>query len=240
MLFRSEFDSTMISLLDRGFIVAIAHIRGGGEYGKKWHDQGKLMNKKNTFSDFVDCAKYLINNKYTSPERLAIRGASAGGLLVGNVVNSHPHLFSVAINEVGFVDVVNSMLDTSLPLTTGEFEEFGDPTSSIELFRYMQSYSPYENILSKENIESTYPAMLVTTALNDPRVPYFEGVKYTAKLRWYFQNMHKHNPDSHTLYLKMNLEEGHGGKSGRYESLKDEALIHAFLLTHVARNPIKL
>jgi oligopeptidase B len=228
-----EFDSAIISLLDRGFVVAIAHIRGGGEFGKRWHNEGKLMNKKNTFTDFIDCSQYLIENGYTSSDRLAIRGASAGGLLIANVVNSRPDLFAAAINEVGFVDVTNSMLDTSLPLTTGEFEEFGNPSENKEMFDYIQSYSPYNNVLSQANIGTRYPSIFITISLNDTRVGYFENLKYIAMMRWYFANMHQHGPLGSKLYLKSNMGEGHSGKSGRYEVLKDEALVYAFLVSHL-------
>jgi oligopeptidase B len=228
-----HFDSTAVSLLDRGFVIGIAHIRGGGEYGKAWHESGKLLSKKNTFSDFIDCSEHLINNGYTSSKRLAIRGGSAGGLLIGNVVNARPDLFAVAINEVGFVDVTNSMLDSTLPLTIGEYEEIGNPSDSKQYYDYIRSYSPYDNLIAEQNVQLKYPAIFMTSGLNDPRVAYFESVKYVAKLRWYYENVHSKQHGPHVLYLKTNLSEGHSGKSGRYESLKEEAIVIAFLLSHI-------
>ncbi|HTS18470.1 MAG TPA: S9 family peptidase [Verrucomicrobiae bacterium] len=215
------FSSQRLSLLDRGVIVAIAHVRGGGEYGKRWHDGGKMMNKRNTFTDFIACAETLVARHYADPSRLAIEGGSAGGLLVGAVLNMQPELFRAAVLQMPFVDVVNTMLDESLPLTVGEFEEWGNPKIA-EQYRYMKSYSPYDNIQPRE-----YPAMLVESSLNDSQVMYWEPAKYVAKLR-------ATKTDSHPLLLKMNLQPaGHNGESGRYDAIRDTALEYAFVLTQL-------
>jgi oligopeptidase B len=216
-----NFDSARVSFLDRGGVVAIAHIRGGGELGKKWHDQGRMMNKKNTFSDFIACADALVKQKFTSASRLAIMGGSAGGLLMGAVINMRPTLFKAVIAQVPFVDVVNTMLDESLPLTVGEFEEWGNPKEKAA-FDYMRSYSPYDNVAKK-----AYPSMLVISAYNDSQVMYFEPAKWVAKLR-------AMKTDKHPLYLRMNLDPaGHGGKSGRYERLEERAYEYAYLITEL-------
>jgi oligopeptidase B len=212
-----SFSSDRLSLLDRGFVYAIAHIRGGMDLGKPWHENGRLLQKKNTFSDFIACAERLIAEQYTSPARLAIMGRSAGGLLMGAVVNLRPDLFAAVIAGVPFVDSLNTALDASLPLTVGEYEEFGDP-SKREFYVYMKSYAPYENVTAQ-----VYPAMLVTAGLNDPRVSYWEPAKWVAKLRALKTN-------DRPLLLKTNLGSGHFGASGRYEYLKETALEYAFLL----------
>ena len=214
------FSSNRVSLLDRGVVYAIAHVRGGGEMGKKWHDDGRMLAKKNTFSDFIAVAEHLVREKWTSSDRLAIEGGSAGGLLVGAVVNMRPDLFRVAISRVPFVDVINTMLDSTLPLTVGEFEEWGDPRIK-EHYDYMLSYSPYDNIAPK-----AYPAMLVKTSFNDSQVMYWEPAKYVARLR-------AAKTDSNPLVFKVNMAGGHGGSSGRYDKLKETAFDYAFLLTQL-------
>ena len=211
------FSSNRVSLLDRGVVVAIAHVRGGGEMGKKWHDQGRMFAKRNTFTDFIAVAEHLIREKWTSADRLAIEGGSAGGLLVGAVVNMRPDLFHVAISRVPFVDVLNTMLDPTLPLTVGEFEEWGNPRIR-EQYEYMRSYSPYDNIAARD-----YPAMLVKTSFNDSQVMYWEPAKYVARLR-------ATKTDSNPLVFKVNMAGGHGGSSGRYDKLREAAFDYAFLL----------
>jgi len=211
------FSSSRLSMLDRGFIFAIAHIRGGGEMGRYWYDQGKLLNKKNTFTDFIVCAEYLINENYTSRDKLVISGASAGGLLIGAVVNMRPDLFKAAIASVPFVDVINTMLDPSLPLTVTEYEEWGNPHDK-KYYDYIKSYSPYDNVKAKN-----YPNMLITGGLNDPRVKYWEPAKMTAKLR-------AMKTDNNILLLKTKMAAGHGGASGRYDYLKDVAFRYVFIL----------
>ena len=216
----ATFSSNRVSLLDRGVVYAIAHVRGGGEMGKKWHDDGRMLAKKNTFTDFIAVAEHLVREKWTSSDRLAIEGGSAGGLLIGAVVNMRPDLFRVAISRVPFVDVINTMLDPTLPLTVGEFEEWGDPRVK-EHFDYMMSYSPYDNIAAK-----AYPAMLVKTSFNDSQVMYWEPAKYVARLR-------ATKTDSNPLVFKVNMAGGHGGSSGRYDRLKETAFDYAFLLTQL-------
>ncbi|MDQ6887667.1 MAG: S9 family peptidase [Gemmatimonadota bacterium] len=211
------FNSTAVSLLDRGLIVAIAHIRGGQEMGRSWYDQGKLLNKKNTFTDFIASAEHLVSAKYTSSDRLAIRGGSAGGLLMGAVTNMRPDLFKVVVADVPFVDVINTMMDASIPLTTGEWIQWGDPHKA-EFYSYMKSYSPYDNVERK-----AYPALLVTGGLNDPRVAYWEPAKWVAKLR-------ANKTDSNPLLLRTNMGAGHGGASGRYDALREQAIRYAFIL----------
>jgi oligopeptidase B len=216
-----SFISARLSLLDRGMIFAIAHIRGGGEMGKEWHDQGKMMAKKNTFTDFIACAEYLIKEKFTSSDRLVITGGSAGGLLMGAVTNMRPELFKAVVSNVPFVDVINTMLDASLPLTVSEYLEWGNPNEK-PAYDYMKSYSPYDNIAAKD-----YPAMLVRTSLNDSQVMYWEPAKYVAKMR-------ATKTDQHPLLFKIKLEPGgHGGASGRYDRLKDSAFDYAFILNQV-------
>lgn len=212
-----NFSSNRLSLLNRGFVFAIAHIRGGGEMGRPWYEDGKLLHKRNTFTDFIACAEYLIAQKYTSKEKLAINGGSAGGLLMGAVTNMRPDLFHTVIAHVPFVDVINTMLDESIPLTVIEFEEWGNPKQK-ESYDYMRTYSPYDNVTTKE-----YPNLLITAGLNDPRVGYWEPAKWTAKLRAL-------KTDHHLLLLKTNMGAGHGGASGRYDYLKEIALDYAFLL----------
>ena len=214
------FRSTRLALLDRGMIFAIAHIRGGGEMGKQWHDNGKMMKKMNTFNDFIDSAKYLIDRKYTDPTQLVIQGGSAGGLLMGAVSNMRPELFKAVISQVPFVDVMNTMLDATLPLTVGEYLEWGNPTEE-KPYKYMRSYSPYDNLEKK-----AYPAMLVETSLNDSQVMYWEPAKYVAKLRTL-------KTDANPLLLKTNMDAGHGGASGRYDYLKEIAYTYSFVLSQV-------
>jgi oligopeptidase B len=211
------FSSDRLSLLDRGFIYAIAHIRGGADLGKPWHEDGRILKKKNTFTDFIACAEHLIADKYTSSNRLAIMGGSAGGLLMGAVTNMRPDLFAVVVAKVPFVDALNTMLDASLPLTVGEYEEWGNPNEK-QYYDYIKSYAPYENVGAKE-----YPTMLITAGLNDPRVSYWEPAKWAAKLR----AMKK---DHHLLLLKTNMGSGHFGSSGRYEYIKETAFDYAFIL----------
>ncbi|UCG00611.1 MAG: S9 family peptidase [Candidatus Heimdallarchaeota archaeon] len=215
-----EFLSYRISLLDRGFIFAIAHIRGGSELGRKWYEDGRLLHKKNSFTDFITCANHLINEGYTSPDRLCILGVSAGGLLVGAVTNMRPDLFKAVVARVPFVDVINTMFDPSIPLTVTEYDEWGNPNDK-ECYDYMKSYSPYDNV-SKQK----YPRMLLTAGLNDPRVQYWEPAKWTAKLRAL-------KADSNLLLLKTNMGEGHSGKSGRYDAMKEAAFYYAFILDSV-------
>jgi oligopeptidase B len=216
------FNSNRFSLLDRGLVFAIAHIRGGGEVGKPWHDAGRMFHKKNTFTDFISCAEYLFEEKYTSPKKLAIEGGSAGGLLMGAVANMRPELFQVVVSHVPFVDVLNTMLDRSLPLTVGEYEEWGNPQIARD-YLYMKSYCPYTNIERK-----SYPAMLVKTGLNDSQVMYWEPAKYVAKLRAL-------KTDDNPLLFQINMGAGHGGASGRYDYLREIALDYAFILTQLGR-----
>jgi oligopeptidase B len=211
------FSSARLSLLDRGFVFAIAHVRGGAELGEEWHDQGKLLQKQNTFTDFIACAEHLLAASYTSTERLAIMGGSAGGLLVGAVLNLRPELFHAAIAKVPFVDALNTMLDPTLPLTIAEYEEWGNPEQE-EFYRYIRSYSPCDNVAPRE-----YPAMLVTAGLNDPRVSFWEPAKWVAKL-------HALKQDSNVLLLKTDMGSGHFGPSGRYAGIKEVAFDYAFLL----------
>ena len=217
-----SFSSSRLSLLDRGVTYAIAHIRGGNEMGEQWREDGRMMKKKNTFTDFVDCAKYLIGEKWTSPSLLMIEGGSAGGLLMGAVVNMNPELFRAVHLAVPFVDVLNDMLDASLPLTSGEWIEWGNPIKDKDAFDYMKSYSPYDNLERRD-----YPSMLVTESLNDSQVMYWEAAKYTARLRTLKTD---HNP----LLLKMKMDPaGHGGASGRYDRLHDQAFEYAWMLSQV-------
>ncbi|MGA7379254.1 MAG: prolyl oligopeptidase family serine peptidase, partial [Terriglobales bacterium] len=216
-----DFDSEIFSLVDRGVVYAIAHVRGGGEMGKAWHDDGRMLHKKNTFTDFITCAEYLTAQGYGSKDKLVIEGASAGGLLMGAVLNMRPDLFHAAIVGVPFVDVINTMLDASIPLTVPEFEEWGNPRKEAE-FDYMITYSPYDNIAAK-----AYPNMLVRTSFNDSQVMYWEPAKYVAKMR-------SLRTDHNVLVLKTNLSPaGHGGASGRYDRLHDAAFDYAFILTQM-------
>jgi oligopeptidase B len=211
-----SFRSSRLSLLDRGFVFAIAHIRGGGEMGREWYEAGRLEHKANTFTDFVACAEHLVANSYTSPARLAARGGSAGGLLMGAVVNLRPDLFAAIVAEVPFVDVVTTMLDPSLPLTITEWEEWGDPREP-DAYARMKAYSPYDNVRA-----AAYPALLVTTGLNDPRVQYWEPAKWVAKLRTM-------STSGNPIYLRTEMGAGHGGPSGRYDAWRDEAIVLAFV-----------
>lgn len=213
----ASFSSVRLSLLDRGFIYAIAHIRGGEYLGRGWYENGKMLKKKNTFYDFIDAAKFLIKENYTSSNHLYAMGGSAGGLLMGVVINDEPELFNGIVAQVPFVDVVTTMLDESIPLTTGEYDEWGNPNDK-EYYEYMKSYSPYDNVA-----ENSYPNMLVTTGLHDSQVQYWEPAKWVAKLR----DLKK---DNNVLIFKTDMTSGHGGASGRFESLKEEALEYAFLL----------
>ena len=214
------FNSTVLSLVDRGFAYAIAHIRGGQEMGRTWYDQGKMMNKKNTFNDFIDVGQYLVNNKFTSKEKLIANGGSAGGLLMGAVANMRPDLYRAIVADVPFVDVINTMMDASIPLTAQEWQQWGDPHDSTQ-YAYMRSYSPYDNVAHKN-----YPWMLVTTSLNDSQVGYWEPAKWVAKLR-------AMKTDNNPLYLKINMAGGHGGSSGRYDVLRERAFRYAFMLDAV-------
>jgi oligopeptidase B len=214
------FNSAVLSLVDRGFAYAIAHIRGGQEMGRAWYDQGKMMNKKNTFNDFVDVAQYLVDNKFTSREKLIANGGSAGGLLMGAIANMRPDLFHAIVAEVPFVDVINTMMDASLPLTAQEWEQWGDPHDATQ-YAYMRSYSPYDNVAPK-----AYPWMLVTTSLNDSQVMYWEPAKWVAKLR-------ATKTDNNPLLFRINMAGGHGGSSGRYDALRERAFRYAFMLDAV-------
>jgi oligopeptidase B len=211
------FSSLRVSLLDRGFVVALAHVRGGGELGRRWYEQGKLEHKRNTFTDFVACAEHLVAEGWTTPAQLAARGGSAGGLLMGAVVNLRPDLFAAVVAEVPFVDVVTTILDETLPLTVIEWEEWGNPNDR-RFYEVMKAYSPYDNVEAKD-----YPAMLVTAGLHDSRVAYWEPAKWVAKLR-------ATKTDSNPLLLRTRLETGHSGPSGRYERWREEAFVYAFLL----------
>jgi oligopeptidase B len=212
-----SFSSNRLSLLDRGVIFVIAHIRGGGEMGEDWRQAGRMMNKMNTFTDFIAAAEHLVKNKYTSSDRLVIQGGSAGGLLMGAVSNMRPDLFKAVVSQVPFVDVLNTMLDASLPLTTSEYIEWGNPNEK-DAYNYMKKYSPYDNIA-----RTNYPATLVKVSLNDSQVPYWEGAKLVAKLRTM-------KTDNNPLLLKVNMGAGHGGSSGRYDYLREVAFDYVFML----------
>jgi oligopeptidase B len=202
-------------------VFAIAHVRGGGELGRQWYEDGKLLRKRNTFTDFIACAEHLISLGYTAPDRLVIRGGSAGGLLMGAVTNMRPDLWTAVVAEVPFVDCLTTMQDESLPLTVTEWEEWGNPAADPEVYFYMKSYSPYDNVEAKD-----YPVMYVTAGLNDPRVGYWEPAKWVAKLR-------AERTDDRLMVLKTELDAGHGGPSGRYEAWKDEAQVQSFILSAV-------
>lgn len=210
------FSSTRLSLLDRGFIYAIAHIRGGEDMGRQWYEDGKLLKKKNTFTDFIDCTKFLIHEKYSSPKHFYAEGGSAGGLLMGAIMNMAPELYNGVIAQVPFVDVVTTMLDDTIPLTTGEYDEWGDPNNK-RYYKYMKSYSPYDNIKI-----GNYPNIYVSTGLHDSQVQYWEPAKWVAKLR-------EHKTDTNLLYLDTNMDAGHGGASGRFEALKELAKEFCFI-----------
>jgi oligopeptidase B len=217
------FSTERLPLLDRGVIYAIAHIRGGGELGEPWRDGGRMMNKITTFTDFIASAEYLVAQKYTSTDRLVIQGASAGGLLMGAVVNMRPDLFKAAVAQVPFVDVLNSMLDATLPLTTSEYIEWGNPNEK-PAYDYIAKYSPYDNVKAQR-----YPAMLVRVSVNDSQVPYWEGSKLVARLRTI-------KTDTNPLLLKVNFGAGHGGASGRYDALRETAFNWAFVLWQMGIN----
>jgi oligopeptidase B len=211
------FSSLRLTLLNRGFVFAIAHIRGGQVLGRDWYENGKMLKKINTFTDYIDCAKFLMDEKYTNPEHLYAQGGSAGGLLMGAVINMQPDYFNGVIAAVPFVDVVSTMLDETIPLTTGEFDEWGNPKEE-EYYHYMKSYSPYDNVKKQ-----AYPNMLITTGYWDSQVQYWEPAKWLAKLRDY-------KTDENILIMDCNMETGHGGASGRFAALKEYALEYAFLL----------
>jgi oligopeptidase B len=211
------FSSNRISLSDRGVVFAIAHVRGGAERGRHWYDTGKMALKENTFTDFIAVVEALRDQGWGAPDRIAIQGASAGGLLIGAVLNMRPDLFTVAHADVPFVDVINTMSDPSIPLTIGEYEEWGNPSKPADFHR-MLAYSPYDNIR-----DMSYPAILVTAGLNDSRVHYWEPAKWTAKLR-------DHKTDENILLLRTNMGAGHGGSSGRYGRLEEAAFEYAFML----------
>ncbi len=212
-----RFNRNAISLLDRGFVYAIAHVRGGQEMGRHWYEEGKLLQKINTFNDFIDCAEFLVEEGYTAPERLFASGGSAGGLLMGVVVNERPELFEGVIAGVPFVDVVTTMLDETIPLTTSEYDEWGNPNDPL-YYEYMLSYSPYDNVQ-----EQAYPNMLVTSGLHDSQVQFWEPTKWVAKLRY-------HHTGDEKILLYTNMEAGHGGASGRFQRLREQALQYAFLI----------
>jgi len=212
-----SFSSVRLSLLDRGFVFVIAHIRGSQTMGRQWYEDGKLLKKKNTFNDFIDCGKWLVENKYTSSEHLYAQGGSAGGLLMGAIINMEPNLWNGVIAGVPFVDVISTMWDESIPLTTGEFDEWGNPKDE-EYYNYILSYSPYDNIQAME-----YPNLLITTGYWDSQVQYWEPAKWIAKLR-------DMKTDDNNLFMYCNMDVGHGGASGRFERYKEVALEYAFLL----------
>jgi oligopeptidase B len=211
------FSSTLLSLLDRGFVYAIAQVRGGQELGRRWYDSGRLLGKRNSFADFIDATRFLVSEGYGDPRRVFARGGSAGGLLVGAVANLAPELYKAVVAHVPFVDIVTSMLDESLPLTTNEYDEWGNPNER-EFYEYMLSYSPYDNVSRQ-----AYPAMLVTTGLWDSQVQYFEPAKWVARLR-------RLKTDDNPVLMRVNMEAGHGGKSGRFQRYREIAEEYAFLL----------
>ena len=212
------FSVSRLSLLDRDVVFAIAHVRGGGECGRRWYDDGKILHKRNSFTDFVACAEYLVTRGYTSPDRLAARGGSAGGLLMGAVANLAPGDFRAIVAEVPFVDCLTTILDPSLPLTVTEWEEWGNPIEDRAVYEYMKSYSPYDNV-----VPTGYPAMLVTAGIHDPRVQYWEPAKWVARLR-------ATRTDDRLLVLRTEMDSGHSGPSGRYDAWRDEAFVLAFVL----------
>ena len=220
ILVLSLFVSNYYSLIDRGFVFAIAQIRGGSDMGEQWYEDGKLLKKKNTFTDFITCAEKLVSDNFTKSDKLAIMGGSAGGLLMGAVVNMRPDLFHTVVAQVPFVDVINTMLDASLPLTTQEYEEWGNPNEE-EYYKYILSYSPYDNIKAQN-----YPNILATGGLNDSQVGYHEPAKFVAKLR-------SMKTDNNILLLKTNMESGHGGATGRFDALKERAFDMAFILNRI-------
>ena len=217
LIIESDFGSARLSLVDRGYIFAIAHVRGGMDLGWDWYEDGKLLNKKNTFTDFIACAEHLIGEGYTMKGRIVASGGSAGGMLMGAVVNMRPDLFKAVIADVPFVDVLNTMLDNTLPLTTMEYNEWGNPEDRA-FYDYIKSYSPYDNVRLQD-----YPHMLVTGGISDPRVTYWEPTKWTAQLR-------ESKTDDNLLLLKIHMDSGHAGASGRFDRLKEVALEYAFIL----------
>jgi oligopeptidase B len=222
-----SFSSLRLSLLDRGFVFAIAHVRGGGEMGRRWYEEGKFLAKPNTFTDFIACARALVAAGTTTPDRLVARGGSAGGLLMGAVANLAPDLFRAIVAEVPFVDCLTTILDETLPLTVLEWEEWGNPVEDPEIYAVMKSYSPYDNVRSvdEQGRPLRDPDILATAGLSDPRVGFWEPAKWAAKLR-------AANPDNRVL-LKTELGAGHGGPSGRYDAWRDEAFVYAFILDAV-------
>ena len=217
-----DFSSRLLSLVDRGFVCAIAHVRGGQEMGRPWYDQGRMLRKKNTFTDFIDAAEYLVGERWTSSDRLTINGGSAGGLLMGAVTNMRPDLFRAVVADVPFVDLMHTMLDPSLEFTVQEWLQWGNPRVP-EQYAYMRTYSPYDNVSPQP-----YPAMLVTTGLNDPRVNYWEPAKWVARLR-------QHSTSANPILLRVNMGAGHGGSSGRYDSIREDAVRYAFLIDAVGK-----
>jgi oligopeptidase B len=213
----ASFSISRLSLLERGFVYAIAHIRGGEELGRAWYEDGKLLTKMNTFTDFIACSEFLIEEGYTSKKKLFAQGGSAGGMLMGGIVNMKAELYRGVVAQVPFVDVVTTMLDDTIPLTTGEYDEWGNPNDK-EYYDYMLAYSPYDNVEKK-----AYPNMLVTTGLHDSQVQYFEPAKWVAKLRDY-------KTDDNMLLMHINMDTGHGGASGRFEAFKEVAMVYGFLL----------
>jgi len=222
ILYTPSFRNSVLSLLKRGFVFAIAHIRGGGEMGRAWYENGKFEHKPNTFADFIACAEHLIAQKWTSSDKLCVQGGSAGGLLIGAVINQRPELFGAAIARVPFVDIVSTMLDDTLPLTVIEYDEWGNPNDK-EVFDRLMAYSPYDNVAAK-----AYPPLLVTAGLNDPRVGYWEPAKWVARLR-------EHSTGKGPLLLKTHMGAGHGGESGRYGQLRELAMIYAFAIDQVGK-----
>jgi oligopeptidase B len=218
----AEFSSLRLSLLDRGFVYAIAHVRGGGELGKGWHEQGKGRLKHNSFGDFIACAEYLVSEGYTSPGRLAIMGESAGGLLAAAAINERPELFAAVVVDGPFVDVLNSLADETLPLTVSEWKEWGNPSEPAD-YAYLRSYSPYDNVKNQD-----YPSILILCSFTDPRVPYWEGLKWAARLR----EMSTNKPD---VLVKVRLDGGHQGVSDRFEEVREWALIYAFIIDRLSK-----
>jgi oligopeptidase B len=216
------FSIPRLSLLDRGVVFAVAHVRGGGEMGRRWYEEGKLLAKKNTFTDFVACAEHLVKAGWTSADRLVARGGSAGGLLVGAVANLAPEAFAGIVAQVPFVDALNTILDPTLPLTVIEWEEWGNPVDNADVYAYMKSYTPYENLVARP-----YPAILAVTSLNDTRVLFHEPAKWVARLR-------RLSPSTPVL-LKTEMGAGHGGPSGRYDAWKEEAFVSAWILDRLGR-----
>jgi oligopeptidase B len=221
MAMPASFSTNRLSLVDRGFVVAIAHVRGGTEKGWRWYREGKLAKKQNTYSDFIAAAEYLIAERFTSADRIVAQGGSAGGLLMGAIANQRPELFKAIVAEVPFVDALNTMLDRTLPLTPPEWPEWGNPIQSIDAFHWIRAYSPYDNVRAQD-----YPAILVLAGLTDPRVTYWEPAKWVARLR-------ATKTDQRVLAFRTNLEAGHAGAAGRFERLKEVALGYAFALAAV-------